>query len=76
MEWFRISAKNYKLSGKSLEDVCEHNAQIAQNLERTQVFNTLIHLIMLSIAAAFMSLSNGQLHSFDEASIASVGVPA
>ena len=37
MSWFIESAKKYKLVGRSLEDLCDHNAAVARDLERHQV---------------------------------------
>ena len=37
MDWFVQSAKAYKLCGHPLEELCEINAKVASELERTQV---------------------------------------
>ena len=37
LTWFVESAKRYKLKGRSLEELCEHNAAVARDLERHQV---------------------------------------
>ena len=42
MEWFVNCAKNYILHGQSIEDMCEHNAEVSQNNDRFKV-----QLIML-----------------------------
>ncbi|GAB1601164.1 GATOR complex protein WDR24 isoform X2 [Argonauta hians] len=40
MDWFIHTAKMYKLNGKSFEDICDHNASVAQKLNRKQVYLT------------------------------------
>ena len=37
MTWFVESAKTYKLKGRSLEELCDHNASVARDLDRHQV---------------------------------------
>jgi hypothetical protein len=37
MEWFVNCAKNYIIHGQSIEDMCEHNAEVSQNNDRFQV---------------------------------------
>ena len=37
MNWFIGSAKRYQLTGRPLEELCEHNATVALNLRRHQV---------------------------------------
>ena len=37
MRWFVESAKRYQLTGRPLEELCEHNATVALNLQRHQV---------------------------------------
>ena len=37
MGWFFESATRYKLSGKSFEELCDYNAQVAEELQRDQV---------------------------------------
>lgn len=38
MDWFLESARRYKLTGMSLAALCEHNAHVAFELDRPQVF--------------------------------------
>lgn len=51
MEWFVQSAIRYKLSGTSLENLCQHNANVALELNRWQVSETwkLIQLLYCMI---------------------------
>lgn len=37
MEWFVNCAKNYILHGQSIEDMCEHNAEVSQNNDMFKV---------------------------------------
>ena len=37
MEWFVNCAKNYIIHGQSIEDMCEHNAEVSQNNDRFKV---------------------------------------
>ena len=44
MDWFIESAQRNKLSGRSLEDICDKNAAVAADLNRVQVkFNKNAH---------------------------------
>ena len=51
MSWFVESAKRYKLKGRSLEELCDHNASVARDLERHQVllYYFYYYLILFSI---------------------------
>lgn len=40
MSWFVESAKRYKLKDHSLEELCDHNASVARDLDRHQVAQT------------------------------------
>jgi len=40
MDWFVISALRYKLTGKSLSELCDHNGEVATHLNRPQVAQT------------------------------------
>ncbi|XP_036366644.1 GATOR complex protein WDR24-like [Octopus sinensis] len=40
MDWFINTANMYKLNGKSFEEICDHNASVAQRLNRKQVYLT------------------------------------
>ncbi|XP_041367417.1 GATOR complex protein WDR24-like [Gigantopelta aegis] len=40
MRWFVEAALRYRLKGSSLEDLCNHNANVAQSLNLTRVANT------------------------------------
>ena len=52
MNWFYESAVRYKLTGKSLEDLCDYNARVAATLDRQQVLPRLysrsIHIVSCS----------------------------
>ncbi|XP_060562640.1 GATOR complex protein WDR24-like isoform X2 [Ruditapes philippinarum] len=37
LSWMVMSAKNYKLEGHSVEELCKHNSKVAQSLHRGQV---------------------------------------
>ncbi|ELT99584.1 hypothetical protein CAPTEDRAFT_201741 [Capitella teleta] len=40
MSWFIRSAREYKLSGRSMAEVCEHNAKLADSMKRHQIAQT------------------------------------
>ena len=46
MEWFVKTAQNYRLTGASVEELCEHNAEVAKSLDRQKVR---IHEMFISI---------------------------
>ncbi|XP_054161603.1 GATOR complex protein WDR24-like [Oppia nitens] len=61
MKWFVNLAKKYQLSGKSIEELCEYNACVAAEHNRTQVSQTwriLMQMFNTSIRSAHMSGAN------------------
>lgn len=47
LSWMVESAKNYKLTGHSLEELCKHNAKVAQSLHRGQVAQAWLMVLTL-----------------------------
>ncbi|XP_067934537.1 GATOR2 complex protein WDR24-like [Watersipora subatra] len=45
-KWFKYCAKNYILHGKSFEEMCQHNAEVAERLHQIQIMK---HWLLLKI---------------------------
>ncbi|GBN98015.1 GATOR complex protein WDR24 [Araneus ventricosus] len=54
MDWFTETAKRYSLHGKSLPDLCEHNASVASQLNRPQVAQTWLILKLLYTSGSIL----------------------
>ncbi|CAG2103082.1 unnamed protein product, partial [Medioppia subpectinata] len=78
MDWFVISAKKYQLNGKSIEELCEYNAEVAAQLNRTQIsqtwkilmqmFNTNVRNATLSGSGNVNSITVGTITDFNDKS--------
>ena len=58
MDWFVNSAKRYQLNGKSIEELCEYNAEVAAQLNRSQVSQTwkiLLQMFNANVRSGTMS---------------------
>jgi WD40 repeat protein len=64
MEWFVNSAKRYQLNGKSIEELCEYNAEVAAQLNRIQVSQTWkILLQMFNVSVRSGTISGGNANA-------------
>lgn len=59
MDWFVESAKQYQLTGKPINELCEHNSLVAANLDRLQVSQTWKLLSQLYSTVRSSTLSGG-----------------
>ncbi|KAK2168594.1 hypothetical protein NP493_1217g00023 [Ridgeia piscesae] len=61
MKWFVESAKRYQLTGRPMEELCEHNATVALNLKRHQVAQSwnIIKLLFSATPSTPVSGSKG-----------------
>ena len=64
MSWFVESAKKYKLKGRSLEELCDHNASVARDLERHQVFFLFESVLLWLLEKDFCYLMRAGFHKF------------
>lgn len=54
MNWFIETANKYLLHGKSLPDLCEHNANVASQLKRHQVSQSWLILKLLYTSGSIL----------------------
>jgi len=58
MDWFVDSARGYRLTGEPAHGLCEHNAEVAAVLSRSQVAQTWRLLRLMCTAAASATTCN------------------
>ena len=55
MSGFIVAAKQYLLTGKPFEELCTHNASVAENLGKRQVWNKLCSFVFEKCMSHSMS---------------------
>ena len=76
MDWFVETALNYQLSGKPLGDLFEHNAMIADKLDRVQIAQTWRILKQLYVGTSLSSQSSSlKTQSLSSSSITNSNLP-
>lgn len=75
--WFRECARRYILTGRSLADICDHNASVAKELKRQHVgliWNIVKTLYSTKVGDFNQSASSGNMGPRDEVVAGVVGV--